>query len=257
MKKKREIQRPIHPLLCKVQRRLFHLLNRFELPDYLFSGKKGISYISNAKLHQNSKFALKMDIEHFYANTTGEVVFQFFYHKLKMASDLAHILTNISTYRDFSTNVQSLPTGSITSHLLAFLAHLDMFESISELSKENNYIFSLYVDDMTFSSDSYIPHDFHKKIEEILQSKKLRFKRSKVRYYSDTQSKLITGITITQNNEITVPNRRLKKTSNSIARALSPSATKTEKTSALGKINSVQQVNSNLFMNPSKQLSSK
>ena len=73
----------------------------------------------------------------------------------------------------------------------------------------------------------------------------------------DTQSKLITGITITQNNEITVPNRRLKKTSNSIARALSPSATKTEKTSALGKINSVQQVNSNLFMNPSKQLSSK
>lgn len=253
--KKREIQTPVHPLLKKVQHRLYNLLNRFELPEYLFSGRKGLSYISNAKIHQNSKFVLTMDIEHFYASTRGEFIFQFFHHKLKMASDLAHILTNISTYRDFSANIQKIPTGSMLSQLLAFLAYSDIFETISKLSKDNNYIFSLYVDDMTFSSNSFIPHDFHKQIEEILRSKKLRFKRSKVRYYNDTQSKKVTGVIITSNNQLCVPNKRLKETSLAIGRALSPSATQSDKASALGRINSVQQINAELFKNVAKQIS--
>lgn len=255
--KKREIQTPVHPLLYKAQKRLFELLKRFELPEYVFSGKKGSSSTLNAKFHQNSKFVLTMDIEHFYASTRGEFIFQFFFHKLKMASDLAHILTNISTYRDFSTNVQKIPTGSMLSQLLAFLAYSDMFESISKLANDNNCIFSLYVDDMTFSSNYRIPRNFHKKVEERLCSKKLRFKRSKVHYYNDTEYKKITGVIISPDYKLKVPNKRLKETSISIGKALSPSATETDKASAIGRINSIKQIDSELFKNPIKQLTHK
>lgn len=252
--KQREIQNPVNKLLCKVQRRLFELLKRFELPQYVYSGKKGSSYISNAKLHKNSPFILKMDIEHFYANTKGEFVYQFFLHKMEMSSDLAHILTNFSTFRDFSTNIQKIPTGSCLSQLLAFWSYSDMFDKIYELAVLNNYIFSLYVDDMTFSSNSLIPNDFHKKIEEILNSKGLRFKRSKVCYYSANQSKEITGVIITPDKQLRVPNKRLKETSKAIGKALSPIATQSDKVSALGKINSIQQIESQIFKDPANQL---
>jgi hypothetical protein len=253
--KKREIQNPVHRLLVKTQKRLFVLLKRFELPDYVMSGKKGISYISNAELHKDSKFVLTMDIEHFYATTKGEFVFQFFLHKMEMASDLAHILTNISTYRDPSNGNRKIPTGSVLSQLLAFWAYSDMFNSISKLARKNNYIFSLYVDDMTFSSNTPIPRDFHKSVEEILNRKKLRFKRSKIRYYNESQPKKITGLIITSDSKICIPNKRLKETSEAIGKALSPLAPQSEKASALGKINSIQQIMPQIFKKPAKQIS--
>ena len=82
--KNREIQNPIHPLLRKTQTRIFTLLSRFCLPDYVHSGRKGHSFITNAKVHCDSTFILTMDIEHFYASTRGEVAYQFFYHKMSI-----------------------------------------------------------------------------------------------------------------------------------------------------------------------------
>ena len=253
--KKREIQNPVHPLLKKVQKRIFNLMNRLEMPEYVFSGKKGKSYISNASVHKNSNYILTLDIEHFYASTKAEFVFQFFLHKMKMASDLAHIITNISTYKDFSTNNRKIPTGSQLSQILAYWVYSDMFNSISKLANENQCIFSLYVDDMTFSSQLPIQRDFHKKVEEVLQSKKLRFKRSKVRYYTKNQAKKVTGVIITQDHNIDIPNKRLKDASKSIGKALSPTATEQEKQSVLGKINSIQQIKPNIFSGVIKQLS--
>lgn len=252
--KRRTIQHPVHPLLVKVQTKLFTLFKRIELPDYVHSGKRNHSYVTNALIHKDAKYFLTIDIEHFYENTKGEFVFQFFFHKMEMASDLAHILTNILTYNDLETSNQKIPTGSKMSQLLAYWAYSDMFNSIAVLATENNYVFSLYVDDMTFSSQTPIPKDFHKKIEELLRAKKLRFKRSKLRYYSSNQSKQITGIIITPDNHATVPNNRLKNTKESINKALAPSATRNEKISALGKISSIQQIKPHLFENVIPQL---
>ena len=87
----------------------------------------------------NGKYVLTIDIKKFYDNCTREPVYQFFVQKLKTSPDVAEILTNIITY-------------SGGSQIMAFYAYSDMFSEISDLAKQCGCKFTLYVDDMTFSS---------------------------------------------------------------------------------------------------------
>ena len=70
--KKREIQQPINPKLVRIHRRVKELLSRIETPEYLFSGKRGYSYIDNAKAHLNANYLITLDISQFYASTRTE-----------------------------------------------------------------------------------------------------------------------------------------------------------------------------------------
>jgi RNA-directed DNA polymerase len=61
---------------------------------------------------------------------------------------IAWILTDLVTYKGV------LPTGSPSSQLVVYCAYSLMFEEIKSISEKYGCIFSLYVDDMTLSSDS-------------------------------------------------------------------------------------------------------
>ncbi|EDN34401.1 conserved hypothetical protein [Francisella tularensis subsp. tularensis FSC033] len=63
----------------KIHTRIFQLLTRIDdIPEYLHSGVKGRSYVTNAKQHQLSQYFLKMDIKDFYPSTGKDKVFLFF-----------------------------------------------------------------------------------------------------------------------------------------------------------------------------------
>lgn len=197
---KREITAP-DKILKAIQRRILYLLHRVIRPEWLISGEKQKCYIDNGKAHLDGKYVLTVDIKKFYDNCTREPVYQFFVQKLKTSPDVAKKLTDIITYNG------GIPTGCPTSQIMAFYAYSDMFSEISDLAKQCGCKFTLYVDDMTFSSkEPFSPDQLSQMIDCVLRKYGHKPKYRKVRYYGPSAYKPITGTVVTPEHSLVVPN---------------------------------------------------
>ena len=202
---KRDITAP-NKDLKQIQARILRLIQYIERPIWLISGEKGKCYIDNGKAHRNSNYALAVDIRKFYDNCKREPVYRFFGDFLKTSADVAKILTDIVTYD------HGIPTGCPTSQLIAYYAYRAMFDEISSIAEQAGCIFTLYVDDMTFSSD--VPFNYKSlanQVDIILRKYGHKPKYKKVRYYSKNDFKPITGTIVTSEHTLTVPNSLQKK----------------------------------------------
>lgn len=197
---KRKITAP-QKTLKQIQRRILYLLQSIEHPEWLISGTKGKSYIDNGKYHCKSSYVLTMDIEKFYDNCTRENVYSFFKNKMCTSSDVAEILTNIVTFNN------GIPTGCPTSQIIAFYAYEEMFSNIKKIADKYGCIFSVYVDDLTFSSDKAFDAEKLKRDVDIeLRRYKHKPKNKKIKYYSKYEAKPITGTIVTKEHELATPN---------------------------------------------------
>ena len=61
--------------LKKLQRKLNKLLSRIATNDYLMSGKKHTSYISNAQYHMNNPYVLCFDLKSFFQKASRKYIF--------------------------------------------------------------------------------------------------------------------------------------------------------------------------------------
>lgn len=202
---KRRITAPNRTLKA-IQKRVLTLTQRIERPEWLISGEKGKSYIDNGKAHLESSYMLAIDIRKFYDNCRRDSVYRFFLLSMKTSPDVAAILTDIVTYDN------GIPTGCPTSQLIAYYAYEEMFQQICLAAERHKCKFTLYVDDMTFSSSS--PFDQHKlarEVDIILRRYGHKPNYRKVKYYSKTKAKPITGTVVTPNHELDVPNKLQKK----------------------------------------------
>lgn len=248
--KQREIQQPINKKLLKVHRRLLLLISSIQQPDYLHSGVRGRSYITNASSHLGCRYTLTMDIEKFYASTKAECVFQFFLHDLQVAEDLASLLTCLCVYDD-----KLIPTGSSVSQILAYWAYHRVFDEINELAFNNNLKFTLYVDDMAFSSDAPILREFPLKVRGILRKKWLTYKPDKIVWGYPKNAKKITGCLLLPNNTMKCPNDIKKKAIELIRSLIGFHDVPTVNfQKAVGLMNSIQQVEGKVFCESMRQV---
>lgn len=190
----------------EIQTRILKLLQNVERPIWLISGEKGKCYIDNGKSHLNSSYFLTMDIKKFYDNCSREYVFLFFKNRLMMAGDLAGLCTDIVTYDG------GIPTGCPTSQIIAYYAYERMFNEIYGIACKYGCKYTVYVDDMTFSSKE--PFDLKRmknEVDCILRKYGHKPKYKKVKYYSKGKSVPITGTIVTGQHELKVPNRLQKR----------------------------------------------
>ena len=198
----RQITAPKH-ILKRVQRRVLYLIQCIER---VIAGTKDKCYIDNGRFHLSSKYALTIDIKKFYDNCQREYVYRFFRDKMLNSPDIAEILTDIVTYEG------GIPTGCPTSQLIAYFAYEDMFANIKKIADKHGCIFSLYVDDMTFSSKKPFNKDLLKREIDIeLRKYGHKPKDKKVKYYSKNDPKPITGTVVTKDNTLVVPNKLQEK----------------------------------------------
>lgn len=189
------------PRLNRIQQRILRLLSGIEKPSWVISSTKGKSYLDNAPVHQNNPFVLTMDIASFFDRCKRDYVYRFFKERLLMSSDCAEALTDICTWNG------SIPTGTSTSQLLAYFAYEDMFRKIENLACERCMTFTLYVDDMTFSSaEGFSPDVLENDVRLILRQYGHTVKSSKTRYYSKGDYKLITGISVSPGRDLLASN---------------------------------------------------
>ena len=143
--------------LKAVQRRINKLLSRIERPNWLYSSCMGRSHVDNGKHHEGRPYLLTADISQFYERCTRESVYQYFLNTMKTAPDVAEALTDLTTYT-YEDGRTVIPSGSPCGQTLAFFAYEKMFFELHTLAQGYQCSFSLYVDDMTMSSQIQFHH---------------------------------------------------------------------------------------------------
>lgn len=209
-----------------LQRIIKNLLFELDYPINVFSGLPSKCYIDNALYHIDSSYFLKIDLTKFFPNTHREKIYHFYKEKLLMSSDVAEIMTNLSTINlklienssiesflfEKKLNVYNhLPSGSPISSVLSYLANIDMFDEIQDLCLKNQCRVSFYVDDITVSSNNEIPKRLLNEIERIVNKHFHNINKGKTKTYFSTDYKKITGCVISNNKELVIPNKTRKK----------------------------------------------
>jgi len=204
-KKKNGGDRPISaPFdeLKRVQSRLAYILHGITLPDYVFAPVKGRSYVDNGKAHRNHRAFCLLDIEDFYPSCTEEKVVGFFSNIMKCDLDIAVTLARLVCDKG------SLPQGSPTSPILAYLAYSEMWDAIHAHAIASGNVFSLYADDLTISGDCILGSTIWK-IKKEVHKHGLRLKSDKEQWIFGRPA-LVTG-TITGGGKVRLPNCQHKK----------------------------------------------
>ena len=194
--KRRPVEEP-KPHLKRLHKRLFELLQRIEVPEYLHSGVKQRSYITNASAHVNAAPLAKLDIRKFYPSTTIGRVYEFFAQGLLCSKDVAAALSKLATYDGH------IPTGSPLSQVLAYYSHKPMFDRIHELAAAKGLVMTCYVDDLTFSGGG-LSGAFMYDVKQLIHARGLQYHKEK--RYARGQPKLVTGVVVTEKG-IRVPHK--------------------------------------------------
>ena len=205
-----------------------NLLMKCDIPFYVFSGVKGKSYYGNAAIHRECKYMYKTDISAFFPNISRDLVYNFFRFDLSTSSDVAKILTDICTV-DISSTLETdavvrsfvakkkirkynhLCTGSPASPVLSYLVNRKMFDEMYQIAQNNNLFFSIYMDDVFFSSKKWIALPIREQILKVLTKNGYNIASRKVVYYSEKDNKKVTGVIVSPNNQLKIPNKLKRK----------------------------------------------
>lgn len=195
--------------LKHVHRRLFCLLNRLATPDFLHSGTRGRSYITNAMAHVKASTIFKIDISKFFESVLWKDVFTFFHRMMNCSPDVAALLADICTVErrerprnDPRKRDRHLPTGSPISQCLAYWCFSRMFEAIGRLAAARGLTLTVYVDDITLSGALVSPRT-QNEVRRIIN--RCGLIGHKERLYR--RKGLVTGAVVTPSG-LRLPNRR-------------------------------------------------
>lgn len=128
----------------RLQRSLF--LPCLKPSHHSHGGVRCRSIKTNAAAHRESSFLFKTDISNFYPSVHHTRVYRFFTSKMGCSPDVARALTRICTYR------HHLALGLITSPIIADQILRDVDNRIAAACKQNNLIYTRYVDDVSISA---------------------------------------------------------------------------------------------------------
>ena len=227
---KRLVEAP-SKLLKNMQKVLLKDLQKLNIPVNIFSGVKYRSHIGNIIKHGGKHHFMKIDLSKFFPHIKRNTVYTFYKNKFKLPSDLACILTNLSTinlqkidttsFTDLQKNNYNnailfmqnkninvnnhLITGSIISPILSYLVNEDMFNKIDEFCCKHNVSFTIYVDDMAFSSNKKITKKFRSNIYNIIKEYGYKINEDKTKIIDINNWKKITGGIINKEGKIICP----------------------------------------------------
>ena len=271
---KRRLIEPPTEELKRIQRNLKIYLSEISVPYNVFSGVKGRSYVNNSRYHQGNNYLFKMDITGFFPCITRDRVYRFFFNTLKTSPDVAEILTNMTTINLEACNIKDslqlysfleykgittynhLISGAPTSQILSYLVNTNWLNEIQNLSNKNNITFTIYVDDLVFSSNKKISNSFKYKVFKIVKRNGYSISHAKTKCYSRNYPKLVTGVIINSNGNLAIKNSLHKKIYNEFCTFKNDSNNKDSYLRLVGLITAARQINPNAFPGIYKYLTS-
>ena len=200
-----------------------------QISESVFSYRKALSIVDNAKFHIGAKWIIKTDIENFFDSIKEYHIYHFF-HSLGYASLLSLELSRLVTWPSFDINfdlglsqdrslneditftskykfycssdvIGSLPQGAPTSPQLSNIIFSPIDEKFKILSEEYGYIYTRYADDLFFSTRNNIDinsaRNLLNEVRCILNSSNYKMNNKKTKIILPRAKKVITGIVIT------------------------------------------------------------
>lgn len=249
-KKNKKGARPVEDptlILKKAQFKLNKLLSRVITTDYLMSGKKHSCYINNAQYHLNNPYVFCFDLHTFFQTASRKYIFKAFKNEFQMPAHIAWLITDLVTIPKLDNSDGYIPTGSPSSQNVIYWAYKKTFDKLLEIAEAKALTFSLYVDDMTFSSQRPISATFPKLIQKMCARVGLEINETKTQYFSAKDYKDVTGCIISPKNELKVPNRRRNELINIVKNKPIEEMDIPEIRSLYGKLNSMRQIEPNIF----------
>ncbi len=185
-------------IIKKYHKRIIKLFD-IEKSDYLKSGIKKQSHITNVQYHKGNNFFLLIDIKSFYPSITKSKIKKQLVLTYKQSSNVAEFISNLVTLQQEKANgKRALVTGSPLSQFFAYVINKKMFDELNKIAIDENIKFSIYVDDITFSSKTIISYKFFTKVYNILKKNGYKIHQGKIyRGKIGTKSK-ITGVQVTK-----------------------------------------------------------
>lgn len=193
--------------LRRIHRRLFCILNQLILPDYVHSGRRERSYVTNAAAHVGSRAIYKVDVRRFFDSVKWEDIYGFFHVTMACSPDVAALLADLCTVEGDDPKDRGqrhLPTGSPISQPLAYWCFSSMFEAVHRLAGSMGLTATVYVDDIAVSGPQ-VGVWVQRTIRSIVSRYSLE--AHKERYWKHGKFALVTGAVVTCNG-LRLPNSR-------------------------------------------------
>lgn len=205
--KLRKIVAPVDEY-CETLREMNHILqyvfDKRNL-DFQVAYKKGKSVVDNARIHKNNKYIFKLDLKDFFYCCNRELVknaLKFMFEKIPNGEFILERFLDAILYED------ALFIGSPISGCLANRIIADAAAYMKNIAHKFGMEFSIYSDDVTFSSDRYISA---KCAEGIFKQGLVKFGLDEIFKLNEKKSvgqsykkRRVTGISLNQFNEMTV-----------------------------------------------------
>jgi Reverse transcriptase (RNA-dependent DNA polymerase) len=148
------VNEPLHSIQDNI---LEKIISGVEFPDFLQGSIRDLNfprdYVRDANIHARSEVLLKEDISRFFSSTRATLVYRTWKYFFNFPDEVAEILTNLTTYKDF------LPEGASTSPAISNLVFWDREPNLEFDLRQKGYVYSRYVDDISVSFATRIDKD--------------------------------------------------------------------------------------------------
>ena len=167
----------------------------------------------------------------------------YFLNVFHMDSDIAEIVARLLTYQKDMT--RGVPTGGAASMRLMYFTYQDMYKEIFELSEKEGINLTVYVDDLSFSSNHPLTKQFADKVKTIVRNYGLTINDKKTKTYSHGKYRCYTGVGI-YNGQLRVPNHLHKEIMELFLQCKKSNSIK-DMVRLRGKVNSARQIEPEIF----------
>lgn len=202
---KRTIYSPSYSLKLIQRWILEEILENINISNESMAFKKGPNrgIKKNAEYHKYNLYILEMDMQDFFTSISRERIFYLF-RNLGYNYLISNILANLCTYND------CLPQGGVCSPYISNLISYQLDKRIVSLCSKRDILYTRYADDLTFScNNKTVLKKIRKVIEKIIVDEGFTVNKTKTRFLSPNSHKVITGITV--NNQNLKANKSLKR----------------------------------------------
>lgn len=194
--------------LKRIQRNLNHFL---QCVYYLNQSKASYGYIIKANGQKTVKNIYTNALQHLGNNYMLNADFKDFFHQIKIAdintifkgklfnfdNHTAYTLAKICSYKE------RLPMGAPTSPALSNLYTLNFDKTLRAWATNNNFVFTRFVDDLSFSSKNNPITNLHfEQINTIAVAYHLKFNTQKTKFFNKEDKKTVTGLVLNETVDI-------------------------------------------------------
>ncbi len=153
--------------------------------------------VTNAQKHLGNSYMLNMDLKDFFHHVTREKVMRIFMSSpFNFKGELLDALVKLTTYND------RLPMGTPTSPVLSNFACGALDEALTKIATENNWKYTRYADDLTFSAKEKIEKNVIQELRNTIEINGFKPNENKIKLFDKDDTKVVTGLIVAEKIEL-------------------------------------------------------